>query len=314
MKNKLKKIIKFIAIIFTCLLAVGCIWFLTSDDKPTYADAGFSTSHSSGGSSHSSSSHSSSSSSHRSSSSSSSSRSSRSSSSGDHVVGIVVFIVFTTIFIIIIVAASAASKQYAQQFTVAPDPNRLRMYDEKAEKFIKQYLPNFDKMRFLNDQYNNYCRIQVDWMNFTMEDAKELISDELYTMWCSQLETLRLKGEQNIMGQFELESAYLTDASMQNGNLTVATDYVIKTYDYIANYNTKKLVRGNNKQRMRIHYDMRFRLSLDHMNKIDKCPSCGNQITNNTSNVCPYCRSQLFVEPKNWVLTEKTCIHQEYTK
>jgi endogenous inhibitor of DNA gyrase (YacG/DUF329 family) len=144
-----------------------------------------------------------------------------------------------------------------------------------------------------------------------MEDAKELISDELYTMWCSQLETLRLKGEQNIMGQFELESAYLTDASMQNGNLTVATDYVIKTYDYIADVNTKRLIRGNNRQRMRIHYDMRFRLSLDHMDQIDKCPSCGNVITNNTSNICPFCRSQLFVKHKKWVLTEKTVIKQK---
>ena len=48
--------------------------------------------------------------------------------------------------------------------------------------------------------------------------------------------------------------------------------------------------------------------------KIDKCPSCGNQITNNTSTVCPYCRTQLFVEPKNWVLTEKNCMWKEYTK
>lgn len=307
----MKKVLKFIAIIFMCLLTIGCIWILTSDDKPTYADAGFSTSHSSGGSSHSSSSHSSSSS--RRSSSSSSRSSSGSSSIADAIVAVVFMVMFCTFFFIIIAVISAGSKRNGLGSSYAVDINKLRELDANAERFIKQYLPSFDKMRFLNDQYNNYCRIQVDWMNFTMEDAKELISNELYTMWCSQLETLRLKGEQNIMGQFELESAYLTGASMQNGNLTVTTDYVIKTYDYIADFNTKQLIRGNNKQRMRIHYDMRFRLSLDHMNKIDKCPSCGNQITNNTSTVCPYCRTQLFVEPKNWVLTEKNCINQEYT-
>ena len=303
----MKKVLKLIAIIFMCLLTIGCIWILTSDDKPTYADAGFSTSHSSGGSSFSSSS-----SSHSSSSSSSSSSYSGSSTKGGGRVGVIVFIIGLAMFISLFMTAASKSKQYYQSFTIS-DPNRLRMYQDNAERIIRQYLPNFNTQEFLNNQYNNYCRIQVDWMNFTMEDAKELISDELYTMWCAQLDTLRLKGEQNIMGSFELESAYITEASVQNGNLTVVTDYVIKTYDYIADVNTKRLIRGNNRQRMRIHYDMRFRLSLDHMNKIDKCPSCGNVITNNTSNICPYCRSQLFVEPKNWVLTEKTCINQEYT-
>ncbi len=190
----------------------------------------------------------------------------------------------------------------------------VRQKDANAERFIRQYLPNFNKLQFLNDQYNNYCRMQVDWMNFNMPDMKELITDELYTMWSAQLETLKLKGEQNIMGTFELESAYLTDATLQNGNLTVSVYYVIKTYDYIADFNTKRLVRGNNRERIRYDYLMKFRISLDHMNNIDKCPSCGNVITNNTSNICPFCRSQLFVEPKNWVLTEKTCLHQEYTK
>ena len=295
----MKKVFKFIAIIFTCLLAIGCICVLTSDDRPTYADAGFSTSHSSGGShssSHSSSSHSS-----------SSHRSSGTSTGGD---GVIVIAAMFIIFITVIIIASAVAKGKRPD---GINPDKLRMLDLATENFIKQYLPNFNKQEFLMNQYNNYCRIQVDWMNFTMEDCKELVSDELYTMWCSQLDTLQLKGEQNIMGSFELESAYLTSASLQNGNLTVSTDYVIKTYDYIANINTKQLIRGNNRQRMRIHYEMKYRLSLEHMNQIDKCPSCGNVITNNTSSVCPYCRSQLFVEPKNWILTEKTCLDQSYT-
>ena len=62
---------------------------------------------------------------------------------------------------------------------------------------------------------------------------------------------------------------------------------------------------------MEINNVMKYRVSVDHMNQIDKCPSCGNVITNNTSNVCPFCRSTLFVEHKKWVLTEMTCIGQK---
>ncbi len=50
MKKILKRIFKFIAILFTCLLVIGCMFIVTSDDKPTFADTGFSGGHSSGGS------------------------------------------------------------------------------------------------------------------------------------------------------------------------------------------------------------------------------------------------------------------------
>ena len=81
--DKIIKIFRIAAVIMTFVIATFCFFNITNE-QPTYANAGFSSSHSSGGShssSHSSSSHSSSSSSsHRSSS--SSSRSSSSSSSG----------------------------------------------------------------------------------------------------------------------------------------------------------------------------------------------------------------------------------------
>ena len=98
--------------------------------------------------------------------------------------------------------------------------------------------------------------------------------------------------------------------SIENGNLTATTDYVIKARDYMVKRDTQKLIRGH-KRIMEIHYIMKFRISAEHMNQIDKCPSCGNTITNNTSSVCPFCRSKLFVEHKKWVLTEKTCIGQK---
>ena len=77
--DKILKILRIAAVIVSFVVAIFCFCSVT-DDRPTYADAGFSTSHSSGGSHSSSSSQSSSS--HSSSSSSSSHRSSSSGSSG----------------------------------------------------------------------------------------------------------------------------------------------------------------------------------------------------------------------------------------
>lgn len=311
MNKRFDKILKFFriaAIIMSFVVAALCFFTIT-DDKPTYADAGFSTSHSSGGSSHSSSSHSSSSSSsHRSSSSSSSSRSSSSSGSGRKlephewawVLGITIAVIlFPYLPGILFVAIKGMINK-----------SRLKRNSKQAEELIKKYIPDFDKDKFLQEQYDNYCKIQVAWMNFKLEDVKELITDELYTMWTSQLDTLELKGEQNIMRSFKYVSGALIGASIENGNLTATTDYVIKARDYIVKRGTDKPIRGN-KKLLEIHYEMKFRISADHMNQIDKCPSCGNVITNNTSNTCPFCRSKLFVEHKKWVLTEKKCIGQK---
>ncbi len=286
----------------TFIVAIFC-FFAISDDKPTVADTGFSTSHSGGGDSSSSSD----SSSYSSSSSSSSSSLSKSSSSRKLTKeeGIIICIAMAAIWIGPIISTIISNIIRNTRTKI-----KNKRMSESAEKLIKQYILDFDKKQFLQLQFDNYCKMQTAWMNFKMEDVKELISDELYTMWCSQLDTLELKNEQNIMKSFKYVYGNLTDASIENGNLTVTTDYKIKARDYIVRKGTNKLIRGS-KSLMEIHYEMKFRISVDHINTIDKCPSCGNVITNNTSNICPFCRSQLFVEHKDWVLTEKTCLGQK---
>ena len=313
--DKIIKIFRIAAVIMTFVIATFCFFNITNE-QPTYANAGFSSSHSSGGShssSHSSSSHSSSSSSsHRSSSSSSkSSKSSGSSGTGrklePHEWAIVLGLTFAVIlfpFLPGIIGGIILR-------IINNIKKKAKMKNSKqAEELIKKYIPDFNKDKFLKEQYDNYCKIQVAWMNFKLEDVKELLTDEIYTMWCSQLDTLELKGEQNIMDSFKYVSSCLTGASVENGNLTAVTEYIIKNRDYIVKKGTNKVIRGN-KRSMEMHYVTKFRISVDHMNQIDKCPSCGNVITNNTSNVCPFCRSKLFVEHKKWVLTEQTVISQK---
>ena len=303
MKNKLSKLLKFIAIIFTCLLTIGCIWILTSDDKPTYADAGFDVSYDGGGfyggydsdysgdygGDYS-----------------GGSGSRRTLTSEEIVISVVtilgIAVLTITIYLIFkLIAESIKSAQY----------KRANM---KIENIIKPYIPDFDVNEFLKEQYENYCKIQTAWMEFKLEDVKELLTDELYTMWSSQLKTLEARGEQNIIGGFDCVSCKLKEANVENGQITVTADYVIKAYDFIAKKGATKvnytIVRGNRRIN-EIEYIIKFRFSADHMNKVDKCPSCGHQIENNTSSICPFCRSQLFVKHKKWVLTEKTVIKQK---
>ena len=335
--NGKKSIIKKILVIIVLTIYIT-LSFAIIEKKPTFADSGFGTSYSGGSSSSGGSSHSSSSSSHsrRSSSSHSSSSSSHSSSSSSHsssggenysnsdntysskderpffvkaiafVVGVVAILMQFIWPIFIIICISRVNKKIRKESTNNKTKDELDIENE-----IKQYIPDFDKQKFLNEGYKMYCDIQEAWMNFKLEDVKDIITDELYNMYESQLATLEVKGEQNVMKDFALQRSFLKDVSMENNTLTITTGYIIEFYDYIAEQATGKVLRGTANKKVRVTYEMKFRQSLDQSKKVTKCPNCGADIEMNTSGVCEYCHTKLITENTKWVLTEKKTLNQE---
>ena len=149
-------------------------------------------------------------------------------------------------------------------------------------------------------------------MDFKLEDIKDKVTDEIYTMYESQLATLEVKGEQNIMKNIQLKQSCLKDVTNQNGTITIKTNYVIEMYDYIADVNTKKLIRGEDKKKIRILYEMSFRKTLNEDEKITHYPNCGAKVEMNSTGTCEYCGSKLVSENTKWVLTEKKVIEQDY--
>ena len=288
-KNIIKKILITLGILCSVILTFTVIY-----ERPTFADSGHSVSHSSSHSSHSSSS------SRRSSSSSSRSSSSRSSSSsGDPFAAMISVIIMIAIIVIWTIIANKK-----QLHKIVINKNN----EDEIENKIKKSIPNFNKQEFLKQGYSIYYDIQMAWMDFKLED----ITDEIYTMYESQLATLEVKGEQNIMKDIQLKQSCLKDVTNQNGTITIKTNYVIEMYDYIADVNTKKLIRGENKKKIRILYEMSFRKTLNENEKITHCPNCGAKVEMNSTGTCEYCGSKLVSENTKWVLTEKKVIEQDY--
>lgn len=218
-------------------------------------------------------------------------------------------LIFFVIFIIIAIIQSSSKKSIPYRptspSTYIPDQNNL-------ENQIKQFIPNFNRNEFLSTGYKIYCDIQEAWMNFKLEDVKDILTDELYNMYESQLATLEVKGEQNIMKGFVLKNSYLKGVQNQNNTLTITTGYVIEFYDYIADRSTGKTIRGESKRKMRVTYEMKFRQSLDEGKKVDKCPNCGAPIKINGFGTCEYCRTKIVTENTKWALSEKRALNQDY--
>ena len=296
-KNIIKKILITLGILCSVILTFTVIY-----ERPTFADSGHGVSHSSSHSSHSSS-HSSSSSRRSSSSSSRSSSSRSSSSSGDPFAAMISVIIMIAIIVIWTIIANKK-----QLHKIVINKNN----EDEIENKIKKSIPNFNKQEFLKQGYSIYYDIQMAWMDFKLEDIKDKVTDEIYTMYESQLATLEVKGEQNIMKNIQLKQSCLKDVTNQNGTITIKTNYVIEMYDYIADVNTKKLIRGEDKKKIRILYEMSFRKTLNEDEKITHCPNCGAKVEMNSTGTCEYCGSKLVSENTKWVLTEKKVIEQDY--
>ena len=296
-KNILKKL--FIALIIFASL------FVIAVESKTHADAGYHSSYSGGSSSsHSSSSHSSSSSSSRSSRSYSSSSSSGSYSGGSGGIGSTIVAVIIVMVIIIIVV----SRSKGGTSTYTPPLNKLTPNQSAIAK-LKELRPGFDEKQFLDQGYKIFLDVEDAWMNFELEKVHNEITDELFNMYESQISSMEIKGEQNIMSDFVLKDCAITECKNENDDIEVTTKYIIEFYDYIIDKASGKVLRGTKTRKLRMYYDFTFIKSKSE-HKIETCPNCGAEVTVNSAGVCEYCGSKIVGENTTWVMSKKVCTNQ----
>lgn len=295
----MKRYLKIAAKVLLAISMMVCLCFVMNGNKSN-ADAGYHSSYS-GGSSHSSSSHSSSSSSRSYSSSSGSSyhSSSSSGSSSDSWAG---FVIWFIIIIVIIIMTSRKGKTY----TI---PDTKLQSNAAAIAKLKELIPEFDEKQFLQTGYQMFLDVEDAWMNFELDKVHNIITDEMFNMYESQLSSMEIKGEQNIMSGFNLKDCAITNYINQNDNLEVETKYIIEFYDYIIDKASGKVLRGSKSNKLRMYYNFTF-IMKNTDKKIDKCPNCGAPVEVNASGVCPYCNSKIVGENTSWVMSKKVCTRQ----
>lgn len=292
--KKSKKIL--VVLVATLVLCVSCMFQLPK----LRADSGFDSSYSGGSSSSSGSSWGGSS---------SSSGGSWGSGgiyiSGSSDGGSVFFWILVIVVVTIIILSTQKKRPLGDDTNIA-----LNLTDIMDDK-IKQIIPGFERETFIQEAFNIYQSVQKAWMNFDLESVRDVLTDEIYNMYTSQLMTLKVKHEKNIMGDFNLIDAKITGCEVINNNATITTVMTIDFYDYIINEETKAVLRGRDDQKMMITYEMTFTKKLQDIQATNVCPNCGAPIEFNTSGVCEYCDSVIVNENAKWVLAKKKNLMQK---
>ena len=217
---------------------------------------------------------------------------------------VVVFITLGITLVIVFVAIMSARKRTTSMPTTAL--KNVPPYDPEK---LKEYLPDFDPFEFKNQTYEIYKKIQESWMNFDYESMRKCVTDEMFNMYKSQLTTLSVKKQTNIMKDFNLLSFNIVGMEVKDNIVSLTVTMGVECYDYITDKNNK-VVRGTDKRKVIYNYAMTFNKGIS--NKPNKCPNCGAPLENVNSSVCPYCDSTIIGENYDWILAKKQVLSQRY--
>lgn len=195
--------------------------------------------------------------------------------------------------------------------TGTPIYNSPYTYSPIDEEYIKKYIPDFNKQKFLDDAYQMYLDTQKAWSNFDTKKLRNLLTDELFNTYNMQLKALKAKKQKNIMSDFALEKIDTIAIDVSNNQITMKVVLKVGFYDYVVDI-INNVVRGNKNHKVTITYELTF-VSTINKKETKNCPSCGAPINKDSaSDVCEYCNSTLVKNTYSWVLAKKENKEQEY--
>lgn len=234
-----------------------------------------------------------------------------SSSGGDYSGGAPsVVTIIVVIIIIVIIVKSNNNRNGSNGSSSSNTSNNITNYKDIDTEKINSIDKDLNIKEFKNKAFNIYKDLQTAWMEFDTDTIRKLTTDEVYNMYSSQLETLKLKKQKNIMKDIELIDAKVIDIRKENNIITVDVYLNVRCYDYVIKEATKEVVRGKDNAKLNIKYKLSFIKSATNNNKEEKCPNCGAPVDIVSSATCPYCDSTLVKTASDYVLSKKTALGQ----
>ncbi len=174
---------------------------------------------------------------------------------------------------------------------------------------FQKYVKEESKKVFIFKRYQDYIDIQNAWMNFDYDTLKAKTTNELYNQYQMQLETLKVKGQKNVMNDFKYIDGKIQSIIKRNNKIIVTVEIVTKFHDYIIEESTNKVVRGNTRKKVKMFYKMKFVRDIN-VDQITHCPNCGAEVKNAATAECEFCKTIITKGSEEWLLVEKECLSQ----
>ncbi len=177
-------------------------------------------------------------------------------------------------------------------------------------ELLKKY--GFTMNRVRNDAYHIYVDIQKAWSKNHIEEAKDLLSNELFNTYKSEIEVMKAKHERNEMSDFQyLDSAVSSVKEENNDTLSVSVLLRVSCKDYLVDMNNSYVKRGDSNRINYYYYRLSFIIPGTH-HYFDTCPNCSAPLPKEEVNIkCEYCGSKIVRKLNKMILTRKEMIEQK---
>ncbi len=196
-------------------------------------------------------------------------------------------------------------RKYESQYKERIEGIQLDVDSSMANAIYKPNIVTEEDKQKLQEAYQIYLDVQKAWMNFDYNELRRLVTDELYNTYQNQMKTLELKGQKNIMTDFNFLSSSILSKSNNEGTKTMKVQLTVSFYDYIVD-EREKVIRGNKKKKVEMTYLLTF---VYQEQASEKCPNCGAPLENKELK-CSYCNTKIQAITKEMRLTKKECIRQ----
>lgn len=166
-----------------------------------------------------------------------------------------------------------------------------------------------NEAELVKEVFRIYQKIQVAWMNFDYETLKKYTTNELYNMYVSQLNTLKVKKQQNVIENIKFYRGNIMNYQINHNELeTISVQLMVVCQDYLIDQTTGQVVRGNKLNTM--NYTYKLTLIRRKQTEMKQCPNCGAALESNMTSQCPYCHSVIVHNKFDWILSKKEMLFQ----
>ena len=163
----------------------------------------------------------------------------------------------------------------------------------------------FNESEFISKVDNTFIMLLSGIMTENIEKVKHKLSQELFKKYDNYVKKLKINNQRQMYGDPNIKQTKIENIFEDENRYIIKVLLVSRYMDYIINKDTKKIIMGNNNERIEIHNHLTF-IKLKNAKEesiIRKCPNCGASMDTNSTGICKYCHSIYDTYSYDWILT-----------
>ena len=202
------------------------------------------------------------------------------------------------------------------KYSKNPTPNNTRRdstFESAPRKNFSEDLAKYGLSTnvVVQQAYAAYKRIQIAWMNGDVDVVRDVLSDEIYNMYKTQLITLKAKNQKNMMEYITFKGGFVKDVIEENDDVAIVVNLKVSCKDYLIDTKTEQVVRGDKNHLWNYNYDLTFTFNKNDAKVITNCPNCNAKLPIEGKSIkCEYCGNTIKRESTNLVMTKKQMLSQ----